>query len=121
MSERYKPNVELMKEASVHLLGTHDFTSFCAAKTNVKDLVRTVHSIQFEVKNEMNQLHMEISGNGFLYNMVRIIAGTLWEIGIGKKSVDDVKRNLAILQSKKCWENRASTRFVLGKSRLFDN
>ena len=38
----------------------------------------------------MNQLQMEISGNGFLYNMVRIIAGTLWEIGIGKKSVDDV-------------------------------
>lgn len=94
--ERYKPNIELMKEASVYLLGTHDFSSFCAANTSVKDFVRTIHSIRLEVNAEMNQLHMEISGNGFLYNMVRIIAGTLWEIGIGKKSVEDLPE---ILQS----------------------
>ena len=76
-----------MKEASIHLLGTHDFSSFCASNTSVKDFVRTVHSINFEVKNDSNQLHMVINGNGFLYNMVRIIAGTLWEIAIEKKSV----------------------------------
>ena len=94
--ERYKPNIELMREASAHLIGTHDFASFCASKTNVKDFVRTVHSIGFEVHKESNQLHMVISGNGFLYNMVRIIAGTLWEIGIGKKSIEELP---GILQS----------------------
>lgn len=87
----YKPNIELMKEAATHLLGTHDFSSFCAAKTNVTDFVRTMHSISFEEKKESNQLHMVISGNGFLYNMVRIIAGTLWEISIKKKSVEELK------------------------------
>ena len=88
--DRYKPNIELMEKASVYLLGTHDFSGFCAANTSVKDFVRTIHSIKFEVKKESNQLHMIISGNGFLYNMVRIIAGTLWEIAIGKKSVEDL-------------------------------
>lgn len=87
----YEPNIELMKEATIHLLGTHDFSSFCASNTSVKDFVRTVHSIKLEVKQESNQLHMVINGNGFLYNMVRIIAGTLWEIAIGKKSVDELR------------------------------
>ncbi|WP_144512711.1 tRNA pseudouridine(38-40) synthase TruA [Bacillus sp. FJAT-22090] len=100
--ERYKPNIEWMQKASGYLLGTHDYSSFCAANTSVKDFVRTVYTIRFEVKEETNQLHMIISGNGFLYNMVRIIAGTLWEVGIGKKSVDDLP---AILQS--CNRNNA--------------
>lgn len=89
--ERYKPNVELMKEAAVYLLGTHDFSSFCASNTSVKDFVRTIHFIHLEVEKESNQLHMVINGNGFLYNMVRIIAGTLWEIAIGKKSVEEMR------------------------------
>lgn len=93
--DRYKPNIELMKEASVHLLGTHDFSSFCAANTSVKDFVRTVRSIQFELKQEANQLHMVINGNGFLYNMVRIIAGTLFEVAIDKKDVADLPDILA--------------------------
>ena len=93
--DRYKPNIEWMKEASVHLLGTHDFSSFCASNTSVKDFVRTVRSIQFELKQESNQLHMVINGNGFLYNMVRIIAGTLWEVAIDKKDVTDLPDILA--------------------------
>ena len=72
------------------------FQVFVQSNTSVKDFVRTIHSIRLEVDKEMNQLQMEISGNGFLYNMVRIIAGTLWEIGIGKKSVEDLPK---ILQS----------------------
>jgi tRNA pseudouridine38-40 synthase len=90
-ADRYKPNIELMKESTVYLLGTHDFSSFCASNTSVKDFVRTVHSIELELKKETNQLHMVINGNGFLYNMVRIIAGTLWEIAIGKKSVGELR------------------------------
>lgn len=89
-AERYKPDIAAMQRAAQHLLGTHDFSSFCAANTNVNDFVRTIYSLKFEVKKETEQLHMIISGSGFLYNMVRIIAGTLWEVGIGKKTVESI-------------------------------
>lgn len=93
-ADRYKPDIVSMQEAAGHLLGTHDFSSFCAAKTNVNDFVRTIYSINFEVKKETQQLHMVISGSGFLYNMVRIIAGTLWEVGIRKKTVESIPKIL---------------------------
>lgn len=79
-----KPDVQLMREAAQAIIGTHDFTCFCAANTSVVDKVRTVHSLVFEWVGD--ELHMTIEGNGFLYNMVRIIAGTLWEVGIGRRS-----------------------------------
>lgn len=84
-----KPNVEAMQEAAKAIIGTHDFTCFCAANTSVKDKVRTVTSLQFEWYGE--ELHMVIEGNGFLYNMVRIIAGTLWEVGIGRRDIENVE------------------------------
>ncbi|MEK5233871.1 tRNA pseudouridine(38-40) synthase TruA [Lysinibacillus sp. FSL K6-0232] len=83
-----KPNVEVMQEAAKAIIGTHDFSCFCAANTSVKDKVRTVTALQFEWHGE--ELHMVIEGNGFLYNMVRIIAGTLWEVGIGRRAIDNV-------------------------------
>ncbi|MCW1927943.1 tRNA pseudouridine(38-40) synthase TruA [Bhargavaea beijingensis] len=76
------PDVAKMEEGARHLIGTHDFTSFCSAKTDVEDKVRTVESIRFERHGE--ELHMVITGSGFLYNMVRIIAGTLWMCGKGE-------------------------------------
>ncbi|MEY9971480.1 tRNA pseudouridine38-40 synthase [Lysinibacillus sp. RC46] len=84
-----KPNVEAMQEAAKAIIGTHDFTCFCAANTSVKDKVRTVTTLQFEWYGE--ELHMVIEGNGFLYNMVRIIAGTLWEVGIGRRDIENVE------------------------------
>ncbi|MFJ8100716.1 tRNA pseudouridine(38-40) synthase TruA [Lysinibacillus sp. NPDC096212] len=84
-----KPNVEAMQEAAKAIIGTHDFSCFCAANTSVKDKVRTVTTIQFEWYGE--ELHMVIEGNGFLYNMVRIIAGTLWEVGIGRRDIENVE------------------------------
>ncbi|MFJ8088077.1 tRNA pseudouridine(38-40) synthase TruA [Lysinibacillus sp. NPDC095746] len=83
-----KPNVEAMQEAAKAIIGTHDFSCFCAANTSVKDKVRTVTALQFEWYGE--ELHMVIEGNGFLYNMVRIIAGTLWEVGIGRRDIENV-------------------------------
>ena len=61
------------------------FQVFVQSNTSVKDFVRTIHSIHLEVNKEMNQLHMVISGNGFLYNMVRIIAGTFGKLESEKK------------------------------------
>lgn len=88
-----KPDVEAMLEAAQSILGTHDFSCFCAANTSVVDKVRTVHALQFEWHGE--ELHMTIAGTGFLYNMVRIIAGTLWEVGTGRRNVDSLSDTIA--------------------------
>lgn len=89
-----KPDTNKMKDAANHILGTHDFSCFCAANTSVVDKVRTIHSLELEWHQE--ELHMVIEGNGFLYNMVRIIAGTLWEVGIGKRDPSNIK---AVIES----------------------
>lgn len=84
-----KPDVGQMRKGAEYIIGTHDFSCFCAANTSVVDKVRTVYSLEFEWHAE--ELHMVIEGKGFLYNMVRIIAGTLWEVGVGKRNPESVK------------------------------
>ena len=85
---KQRPDVALMRKAAKAILGTHDFSSFCAANTGVVDKVRTIRRLDFEEHGE--ELHMVIEGSGFLYNMVRIIAGTLFEVGIGKLAPEEV-------------------------------
>ncbi|KUP04820.1 tRNA pseudouridine synthase A [Bacillus coahuilensis p1.1.43] len=85
-------SVQKMEEASRYLLGTHDFTSFCSAKTEVEDKVRTIFTISME--EEENMLTFSLVGNGFLYNMVRIIIGVLIEVGQGKRAPIEVKEIL---------------------------
>lgn len=74
-------DIEKMREAAEYLVGEHDFKSFCGTGAQVKTTVRTVKEIQIE-KNE-DRITIRITGEGFLYNMVRIIAGTLMNIGGG--------------------------------------
>ncbi|MDI7743320.1 tRNA pseudouridine(38-40) synthase TruA [Lysinibacillus fusiformis] len=88
-----QPDIESMQAAAGHIIGTHDFSCFCAANTSIIDKVRTVHSLSFSRQGE--ELHMVIEGNGFLYNMVRIIAGTLWEVGIGKREARELEQIVA--------------------------
>lgn len=83
-----KPNVKEIEKAAKFLLGEHDFSSFCSAKTETKDFVRTIFSIKIIKKH--NELNFEICGNGFLYNMVRIIVGTLYEVGTGKRTAESI-------------------------------
>jgi tRNA pseudouridine38-40 synthase len=71
----------LVQSAMKSFLGTHDFTSFCSAKTEVEDKIRTINEIELLEENEL--LVFRFVGNGFLYNMVRIITGTLLGIGTG--------------------------------------
>ncbi|RLQ84832.1 tRNA pseudouridine(38-40) synthase TruA [Planomicrobium sp. Y74] len=85
---KQRPDVDAMRKAAKAVLGTHDFSSFCAANTGVVDKVRTIRRLDFEEHGE--ELHMVIEGSGFLYNMVRIIAGTLIEIGIGKRTPEEM-------------------------------
>ncbi|MRG88048.1 tRNA pseudouridine(38-40) synthase TruA [Salinibacillus xinjiangensis] len=87
-------DVEKMKEACPYLEGTHDFTSFSSAKTTViGDRVRTIYRV--ECLQEGNELTIRVEGSGFLYNMVRIITGTLVEVGQGKKRPGEVQTILA--------------------------
>ena len=75
-------DMTLMKEAAKNFIGTHDFKAFMSSGSSVKDTVRTIHNISLEKNSDM--IELKVSGNGFLYNMVRIIAGTLIDIGNGK-------------------------------------
>jgi len=88
-----KPDVKAMQEAAKAIIGTHDFSCFCAANTSVQNKVRTVNALEFEWHGE--ELHMVIEGSGFLYNMVRIIAGTLWEVGVGRREVKNIETVVA--------------------------
>ncbi|MBT2681176.1 tRNA pseudouridine(38-40) synthase TruA [Bacillus sp. ISL-35] len=90
----YEQDLEAMKEAARLLLGTHDFTSFCSAKTEVEDRVRTLQEIDFFEENGL--LVFRFVGNGFLYNMVRILVGTLLEVGTGRRAADSM---LQLLQA----------------------
>lgn len=88
----YPINVNLMEKAAVSLIGTHDFTSFCSAKTEVEDKVRTLETIDFFEENGL--LVVRFVGNGFLYNMVRILVGTLLEAGRGEREPSTFKEIL---------------------------
>lgn len=71
----------LMEEAAVCLIGEHDFKSFCSTRTQVTDTTRTIYDIKVERTGEA--ITIRITGSGFLYNMIRIIAGTLIKVGLG--------------------------------------
>lgn len=89
----YMPlNVERMSEAAKYLVGEHDFKSFCSARTQVKGTVRTINFLEVSKSDEI--IHIRISGNGFLYNMVRIIVGTLIKVGQGVYPPEHVKEIL---------------------------
>ncbi len=79
---KYSLDIEKMKKAAKAFLGTHDFYGFAASGFTVKTTVRTIYSIDIEQNGDILAIH--ITGNGFLYNMVRIIAGTLAFVGTGK-------------------------------------
>lgn len=83
-------DIEVMTEAAAYIEGTHDFRCFQASGGQEKDTtVRTIHSLVIRRKGD--NVIIEVSGDGFLYNMVRIIAGTLTEVGLGKKRPEELK------------------------------
>lgn len=96
----YPLNLDEMKKAANFMLGTHDFTSFSSAKTNIAHKVRTIEAI--EIKQVEDELIIRVVGDGFLRNMVRILVGTLLKVGNGKISSEDIP---AIIEAKS--RNRA--------------
>lgn len=84
-----KLDVEKMIEAAKYFEGEHDFKAFKASGTSSKSSVRTIYKAEV-IKNE-DRIYIELTGNGFLYNMVRIISGTLLDVGIGKIKPEEIK------------------------------
>lgn len=83
-------DIEKMKEATKYMLGTMDFTSFCGNKKMKKSAIRSIYAINIE---EMEtELRITYTGNGFLQNMIRIMTGTLIEVGQGKKQPEDIQK-----------------------------
>lgn len=86
----YAPlEIDLMREGASYLLGEHDFRSFCSVNTQARTTVRRIDAI--EVCRQGGEIIIRIAGGGFLYNMVRIIAGTLMEVGRGQIPPEQVQ------------------------------
>lgn len=99
LKERYSvrldraPDISLMQKGADAIRGKHDFKCFLASGSSVENTEREIYSLTVEKKGI--DIEIKVCGNGFLYNMVRIIAGTLLDVGYGKKSVADIERALS--------------------------
>lgn len=89
---RHKLDIESMAEAAASIKGTHDFAAFQSSGGSVKSTVRTIYDAQFQWSDPY--LYFIVEGNGFLYNMVRILVGTFIEIGTGRKDVMTIQQAL---------------------------
>ena len=89
------PDISAMERAAALLTGTHDFRAFCANKRYKKSTVRTIHAIEFDRTGA--DLTVTFRGDGFLYHMVRILTGTLLEVGLGQRKPEEMTDILASL------------------------
>ena len=88
-------DVEQMRKGASYLLGEHDFAAFCCIRTNAKTTVRTITDLQIlQGGADGEEITIRVTGNGFLYNMVRIIAGVLIRVGRGFYEPEKVKELL---------------------------
>ncbi|MGO0882633.1 tRNA pseudouridine(38-40) synthase TruA [Clostridioides difficile] len=89
-----KLDLDRMRKASEYLIGEHDFTSFASSKSKKKSNIREIYSINIKENDDIVEIYVE--GNGFLYNMVRIIVGTLIDVGLKRKAPQDIKSMLEL-------------------------
>ena len=92
---RHSLDVASMQKAAEHFIGTHDFSTFAGSKCDIEDRVRSISKA--EVARDGDAVTFAVRGNGFLYNMVRIMVGTLLDVGRGRLSAEDI---VGILESK---------------------
>ena len=83
-----KLDLKAMQKAAAHFIGEHDFSAFCANKKMKKSTVRRIDAL--EITRAGEELVFTFTGNGFLYNMVRIMVGTLLEVGMGQRDPDSI-------------------------------
>jgi len=96
-----KLNLLAMRKAARHLIGKHDFSSFCASGGDDRDFIRIIHSLGIKHSalgiwdnQKVKVIRIKVKGNGFLYKMVRNMVGTLVDVGLGKMKAEDVRRIL---------------------------
>ncbi len=90
----YRPlDVERMRRGAAYLVGEHDFYSFCQEPSRAQSTVRTLYLVELEEQGP--ELVIRVQGNGFLYHMVRILAGTLMEVGQGKREPESIREMLS--------------------------
>lgn len=89
-----KLDVKNMQEAAKYFIGEHDFKAFKASGTSSKSSVRTIYDAKVYIEN--GRIFIELTGNGFLYNMVRIISGTLVDVGLGKIKPEEIENIINI-------------------------
>lgn len=93
MHVKNKLCMERMKQAAKYMLGKHDFTAFSNAKSNKKSMIREIYSLSFDEQDGLIQIR--VTGNGFLYNMVRKMVGTLIAVGLGEMDAETVPQIIA--------------------------
>lgn len=90
-----KLSVGKMRSAAAAFVGEHDFAAFCSAGAQVKTTVRNIYAMEIEEEQAEGRIRIRVTGNGFLYNMVRIITGTLLEVGKGTLEPESVPQIIA--------------------------
>ena len=100
-----------MREAAALLLGEHDFRAFCSLKSFKKSTVRRVDEIKIERLGD--EIRFTLSGSGFLYNMVRILVGTLVEVGLGERSPGSVGEALVSLDRQQAGQTAPAQGLIL--------
>lgn len=118
-------DIEAIKEAAKLLEGEHDFSAFCSAGSQVKSKVRTIYEIslrqeELAVVNGGRLLCFRVRGNGFLYNMVRILVGTLLEVGMGRRTVESVREALVTGERQKAGPTAPPQGLMLAEIRHCD-
>ncbi len=106
-------NLEEMKRAAEYLTGEHDFKAFCSNKRIKKSTVRTIYSIDISYNEDI--LELTFKGNGFLYNMVRILSGTLLEVGLGNIKAEDIPHIIRSMDRKNAGPTLPSSGLMLDK------
>lgn len=115
----YTPlDVEKMRQAAAYLTGEHDFASFCSAGSRAETTVRTIYDLTVEKNGE--EIVIRVSGSGFLYNMVRIIAGTLMEAGYGRMAPEKMREILAARDRRAAGPTAPSCGLVLTEIQIED-
>lgn len=114
----YELDVSAMKAAAKLFIGEHDFKAFRVGKRKYKTTIRNMYSSEIEVKGD--ELLYTVSGNGFMYNMVRIIMGTLVDVGLGEVNYDDIIHMLDSGELKKRGDTAPPQGLVLVKTELED-
>ncbi len=111
----YELNVPLMNEAAAHIIGTHDFAAFCKAESLalVKTTVRTITEAKVVRNGKFTDIY--VSGDGFLHNMVRIIAGTLIYISEGKRAAEDIDAALRLKDRERAGKTAPACGLYLNK------